>query len=61
VVDYVSSGEPVLQERSDPTPDQTSMEIKLADKWKGRKIDVRIWESGAKLLDSKPVECKASS
>jgi hypothetical protein len=61
ILDYLSAGEPRLQERKDPAPTDTSMEIPLGDQWKGRSVDVRIWDKDAKLLDSKSTECKAAS
>jgi len=61
VVDYYGAGTPVLQVRQDPSPGQTSISITLGKEWGGRKIDVRIWDKDIKLLDTKSVDCKASS
>jgi hypothetical protein len=60
-VDYYSSGEPFLQARRDPSPAQTSIDISLDKQWDGRKVDVRLFDKDAKLLDSKQADCKAAS
>jgi hypothetical protein len=60
-VDYYSSGEPFLQARRDPSPAQTSLDISLDKPWDGRKVDVRLFDKSAKLLDSKSVDCGKAS
>lgn len=56
-VDYYSAGETFLQARKDPAPTQSSVQIHLGKEWEGRRIEVRLFDSAAKLLDTKPVEC----